>query len=172
MSKPAEEFRATWEQEAPRLLVFARRHVGATDAADIVADTFTIAWRRWAEVPTPPTAWLFGTARHVIRNHVRSQRRRSALDQRLLLLSEVAATDHAVPLERAVALARLAELSEEQREALLLVSWDGLTTEEAATALGIRPATFRKRLQRARAALDASDTPRTVISRPALQETR
>jgi len=54
MSSQREQFTVAWGRDAPRLLVFARRHVGAVDAPDIVAETFTIAWRRWVDVPTPP----------------------------------------------------------------------------------------------------------------------
>ena len=170
MSNPRQQFTVAWERDAPRLLTYARRHVGATDAPDIVAETFTIAWRRWAEVPAPPTAWLFGTARHVVHNHLRGQRRRIALEQRIKLLDDVAAS-HDAPHERVEALARLAALPEPQREALLLVSWDGLTSEGAAAALGISPAALRKRLQRARTAIDAPARLR-VLDRPSLQETR
>lgn len=172
MSSPAEKFTAIWERDAPRLMMYARRHVGTVDAADIVADTFTIAWRRWAEVPTPATPWLFVTARHVIHNHLRSQRRRIALEQRIILLGDVATSSNSVPMERTEALARLAALPDQQREALLLVSWDGLTSEEAAAALGIRPSAFRKRLQRAREALDAPNSQLPLLARPAFQETR
>lgn len=164
--EPTQDFADAWARDAPRLLVYARRHVGATDAPDIVAETFAIAWRRWHDVPVPATPWLFGTARHVVLNHLRGQRRRVALSQRLRLLEDVAATD-AEPHDRAEALARLAALPEEQREALLLVSWDGLSSDAAATALGINAAALRKRLQRARAALDPPAAQPTSVPRTA-----
>ncbi len=44
----------------------------------------------------------------------------------------------------------LASLEPLDREALLLVAWEELTPKEAAESLGIRPATFRVRLHRAR----------------------
>lgn len=170
MSNSPEQFTDAWERDAPRLLIYARRHVGATDAPDIVAETFTIAWRQWSDVPSPPTAWLFGTARHVVHNHLRGRRRHSALEQRIRLLDGVAAS-HDAPLARAEALARLAELPEQHREALLLVSWDGLNSDAAAVALGISPSALRKRLQRARAAIGTA-TPLRAPTRPAFQETR
>lgn len=170
MSNPTEQFTVAWERDAPRLLVYARRHVGGADAHDIVAETFTIAWRRWADVPTPATAWLYGTARNVIHDHLRGHRRRIALEQRIKLLDDVAAS-HDAPQERVEALARLAALPEQQRESLLLVSWDGLSSEAAAIVLGISPAALRKRLQRARAAIDTPTTP-SALKRPTLQESR
>ena len=167
MSTSPEQFTIAWERDAPRLMVYARRHVGGSDAPDVVAEAFTIAWRRWSDVPDPATGWLFGTARNVIHNHLRGQRRRVALEQRIRLLDGVAASGDS-PADRVEALARLAALPEQQREALLLTSWDGLTSEAAAVALGITPATFRKRLQRARAAID-TPTP-GAVTRATLQE--
>jgi RNA polymerase sigma-70 factor (ECF subfamily) len=46
--------------------------------------------------------------------------------------------------------AALALLNDVDRELLLLIAWDGLSPAEAATVLGIKPATARVRLLRAR----------------------
>jgi RNA polymerase sigma-70 factor (ECF subfamily) len=152
------------------VLAYARRHVGDHDAHDVVAETFLAAWRRWDDVPDPPIAWLLVTARQVLGNQHRSARRRRALAERVVLLDGVAATaadSLEAALDRDEALQQLASLSEQHREALLLVSWDGLTNDQAATVLGLRPAAFRRRVSRARAALDhATDEPagRTAIS--------
>ena len=124
-----------------------------------------IAWRRWDEVPTPPPiAWLLVTARKVIQNRARASRRNRALEERIALLDRVAAyvTDSAdTALTRREALERLARLDEQHREALLLVSWDGLSNDEAAAVLGIRPATSRRRISRARDVLLAP-SPRAI----------
>ncbi len=53
-------------------------------------------------------------------------------------------------LTDAVLAGALARLSEADRELLLLVAWDGLSPAEAATVLGVKPATARVRLSRAR----------------------
>jgi len=47
----------------------------------------------------------------------------------------------------------LEALSPGDREAILLVAWEELTPTEAARAMGVRPATFRVRLHRARTRL-------------------
>jgi RNA polymerase sigma-70 factor (ECF subfamily) len=153
MSTSKERFTAAWHSDAPRVLAYARRHVGLHDAPDIVAETFAVAWRRWDVVPDPPTPWLIGTARKVISNHHRSHTRRTALSRRVRLLTDIAA-EPSDPWLRDEALYQLAALGEEHREALLLTGWDGLTSDDAACALGISPAAFRKRLQRARQRLD------------------
>ena len=44
----------------------------------------------------------------------------------------------------------LSALSERDREALLLVGWEGLKPAQAARVLGVRPNTFAARLYRAR----------------------
>jgi RNA polymerase sigma-70 factor (ECF subfamily) len=71
--------------------------------------------------------------------------------------------------ERMAALESLAALPDHQREALLLVAWDGLTPEQAAAALGIKQGAFRVRAHRARAALhidNPTDRLASVATRP------
>ena len=171
MSNPQEQFTELWHAEAPRVLAFASRHVGAEAAHDVVAETFMIAWRRWGELPTPPIGWLLVTSRKVMQNRARASRRNRALEERIALLDGVAAhaADFAdTALTRRDALERLARLDDQHREALLLVSWDGLTNDQAAAVLGIKPATFRRRLSRARAALLAPSSPDAIDPDPRL----
>jgi RNA polymerase sigma factor (sigma-70 family) len=165
MSTPQDRFTEMWHEQAPHVLAFARRHVGSEAANDVVAETFLVAWRRWNDVTDPPIAWLLVAARKVIQNRSRTVRRHRALEERVAMLDGVAsyAADSAdTAMSRREALERLARLDEKHREALLLVSWDGLTTDQAAAVLGIKPATFRRRLSRARAALlHGSTAPRS-----------
>jgi RNA polymerase sigma factor (sigma-70 family) len=152
-------FTACWHREVPQVMAYATRHVGAELAPEVVADTFLQAWRRWTDVPEEALPWLLGTARKTIANQRRSGRRRVALEDRIARLDGVAraAQDVGEIVEaRTAALAALAGLSETDREALLLVVWDGLTPEQAATALGVRPGTLRVRLHRGRRRLAAS----------------
>ncbi|MET0446965.1 MAG: sigma-70 family RNA polymerase sigma factor [Aeromicrobium sp.] len=155
-------FERVWRDEMPRILTYAARHVGSSDAHDVVAETFTIAWRRWDDITDPPIAWLLGVARNVVSNHVRSLQRRRRLQDRVRFLTAVTGRsgenlDLATRLE---ALRRLAALGETEREALLLTAWDGLTTEEAASVLGISPVAVRKRVSRARAAIGTDEKER------------
>jgi RNA polymerase sigma factor (sigma-70 family) len=152
-------FTACWHREMPRVMAYATRHVGAELAPEVVSETFLQAWRRWSDVPGEPLPWLLGTARKTIANQRRSGRRRVALADRVARLEGVAraAQDVGDIVEaRSEALAALAALPETDREALLLVVWDGLTPEQAAAALGIRPGTLRVRLHRGRRRLSAS----------------
>ena len=143
----------------PRIFNYAARHVGASDAHDVAAETFTVAWRRWDDITEPPFAWLLGVARHVVSNHVRTLQRGRRLDDRVRLLTAVTAHSaaHVDFHARLEAVRRLAALGEKEREALLLTAWDGLSTEEAATLLGISPVAVRKRISRARAAIDVAE---------------
>lgn len=172
MSTDQERFSRCWHSDAPRVLAYARRHVGVHDAHDVVSETFLVAWRRWNDVPDPAIAWLLVTARRVVGNQHRSARRRHALADRIALLDGVASVeDMTTPetaLHRSEALEQLASLTEDHREALLLIAWDGLTTDQAATVLGLRPAAFRRRVSRARTALAriAEDPPEAQASPP------
>ena len=128
------------------------------DAPDVVAETFLVAWRRLEEVPIGPRErlWLYGVARRVIANLHRSARRRTRLAERLAetLRTEIAAhpAPEGAPAEIVEA---MAELGEENRELLLLVSWEGLSPAEAGRVLGISALAARSRLHRARRRLRA-----------------
>lgn len=172
MSRPddAVQFTRCWEQDGPRVAAYARRHIAVDDVKDVVAETFLHAWRRWDGVPQPPIPWLIGTARKVIGNQRRAAKRRSALQDRLLLLDAAAASaDDAGVLatDRIAAIEALAALPEQQREALLLIAWDGLTPDQAAAVLGIRSGAFRVRAHRARKALDTNPTDLFAAATPA-----
>jgi RNA polymerase sigma-70 factor, ECF subfamily len=128
-----------------------RRGAGAA-LEDVLAETFLVAWRRVDEVPADPLPWLLGTARRVLANQRRGGRRRAALGNRL---REDLATDPGGGLSLPPGLsdelaAALAKLSDRQREALLLVAWEGLSPQQAACAAGCSAATFRVRFHRAR----------------------
>jgi RNA polymerase sigma factor (sigma-70 family) len=170
---PTPEFARAWERDGPRLAAYARRHVPTDDVQDVVAETFLQAWRRWDDVPVPPIGWLIGTARKVIGNYRRSGRRRAALHDRLVLLDSAAtsATDAGMlATERQAALQALAALPDQQREAVLLIAWDGLTTDEAAAALGISAGAFRVRAHRARKALCLTNSSEPLVAVRTLQE--
>ena len=63
MSSSSERLAAMWRADAPRVLSYARRHVGIDDAPDVVSETFVVAWRRLGQVPEPALPWLIGGVR-------------------------------------------------------------------------------------------------------------
>jgi RNA polymerase sigma-70 factor, ECF subfamily len=146
-------FEVLYREHFRRVLRYALARVGPEQAKDAVADTFVIAWRRLADVPSEPAPWLFGVTRRVIAGQLRADARRDALGTRLAVVhtGEGSARDVAVGVvEREVVLAAFARLRERDREALRLVAWDGLSSSEAAQVLAVSRPTFAVRLHRAR----------------------
>jgi RNA polymerase sigma factor (sigma-70 family) len=160
VSTPTEEdrswFTAVFERHSPRVFAYAHRHVGLAGADDVVADTFLVAWRRRAELPDDPLPWLLVVARKTIGNRRRGQSRNErlvdAVADRALLRRDEPGTDDVVA-ERTETLAALAALTSREREALLLVAWDGLTPLAAAEVAGCSVRAFEVRLSRGRARL-------------------
>lgn len=131
----------------------ARRCDSPQDAADVVAETYAIAWRRMGEVPDgeQATLWLYGVARKVLANHYRVEVRRQSLS--VELDAEMADLYQAAP-DSGVELAAIAHifrtLPEADRELLSLVAWEGLDRNQIATMLGVSRNAVRIRLHRAR----------------------
>jgi RNA polymerase sigma factor (sigma-70 family) len=150
-------FRRLYAGHFDAVLGFAlRRSDRSEDAADVVAETFLVAWRRLAHVPPEPETrpWLYGVARRVLANHRRGDRRRTTLGDRLRrelvaavpdLSGEVAQrTDVDVAMKR---------LSGRDQEVLELHLWEGLEPREIGEVLGLVSTTVRPRLSRAKARL-------------------
>lgn len=142
---------ALYEDHSNAVMSYCLRHLAPSNAEDAVSDTFLVAWRKLDEVPPEPRGWLIVTARNTIRNRYRTQARAIALEQRLQQITRLAADPVDVTAERrADLLAALESLTDDEREAILLVSWDGLTGAEAAQALGCSHGALRVRVHRAR----------------------
>lgn len=136
-----------------KILAYALRRAHPGDAEDIVAETFAVAWRRFDAIPPDPLPWLYGVARRTLANSRRTTRRRAHLTSRLaadLGSSSRTDPDPADRLDATAMRAALDALMERDREALMLVAWEGLDHRRAALVLGISPETFAVRLHRAR----------------------
>lgn len=148
-------FELLYRANAAPVLAYLRRRTGDQEAVfDLAAEVFTVAWRRLPEVPEPALPWLLGVARRVLANHHRSTHRRLALMRRLA--QEPPRAVEALPVADGRVRGALQQLSEADREVVLLVGWDGLAPAEAAVVLGLHPATARTRLHRARQRLQAA----------------
>jgi RNA polymerase sigma-70 factor (ECF subfamily) len=150
------------EAEAPALLnYFARRVRPVEDAADLLAQTMLVAWRRVKVIPRDPIQarmWLYGVARNVLATHRRSSVRRSELADRLR--DDLTARGGSVADETGADIqALVAALDEIDRELIGLVYWEGFSVLEAAGILKIRAATARSRMSRARSQLRAALRP-------------
>lgn len=150
-------FSCLYQRHEREILRYAlRRCADPQDAADVVAETFLVAWRRLGDVPAGDEArlWLYATARRVHSNHRRGANRRSRLAERLRdeLRRQIPVQP---PAERHGVIEALAEMRDVDRELLMLVGMEGLTPSEAARVLGISAVTSRTRLHRARRRLSS-----------------
>ncbi len=159
----ADRLTRLYREHAARIVGYAL-HRGAGDAAgDILSETFTIAWRRLDDVPDPALPWLLGVARNTLAHHWRSQGRRNALEDEVARVVG-GREDHGpdiadAVIERALVLRALDSLSEDDREVLLLIGWDGLSATEASAVLGCARGAFSVRLHRARRRLERALDP-------------
>jgi RNA polymerase sigma factor (sigma-70 family) len=146
-----ERFEALFERFHPDVLAYVLRRAPPTAVDDVVSETFLVAWRALDGVPEEPLPWLYGVARRTLANHRRGRRRSAALSARLTRVAVEPPEPEMLGqgIEPALRDAMLG-LSEREREALLLVAWEGLSPAQAASALGCSGAAFRLRLHRAR----------------------
>jgi RNA polymerase sigma-70 factor (ECF subfamily) len=151
MDAPA-RFDALYREHAGEVRRYVRRRWDAQSTDDVVADVFLVAWRRLADVPEDPLPWLLGVARRILANRRRGDARDHALKDRIR--SEQFRAAAPVGAEARLAAegvwVALSSLTERDREALLLVAWEGLSTARAARVVGVRANTFAARLYRAR----------------------
>lgn len=126
-----------------------------SDVEDLVQETFTVAYRRFAvyDGRASPTTWLFGILRNVARNHHRGERRRS---RRRAALADAERSSVGSRGEEELLLARrlldefLAELGPNKRAIFVLTEIEGMTAGEIGEALGVNANTVSTRLRAAR----------------------
>ena len=153
---PDDEFRATLLDSVRSLRAFAISLVGQVDRADdLVQETLTKAWahRTSFQPGTNMRAWLFTILRNDFYSTIRKRKR------------EVEDVDGAIAANVGVAPAQqshldmddmrsaLLKLPTDQREALLLVTANDMSYEEAAKVCGVAVGTIKSRVNRARVAL-------------------
>jgi RNA polymerase sigma-70 factor (ECF subfamily) len=105
---------------------------------------------------TTPDAWVFGIARNVVADHYRKAGRRPevALDERLAMPDEQSPTQHIIVAEQHQELARaINELTDEQRDVVLLRFMEGLSINDVAEILGKKPGAVKGLQHRALRAL-------------------
>jgi RNA polymerase sigma-70 factor (ECF subfamily) len=164
---------ALWELSASDREAFGeifRRHARAVfaicywrtgDAAmaeDVTSVVFLEAWRRRNLVVLEQRSalpWLLGVANHTSRNATRSLRRYTQALKRLDGQRQLPTDDEVIDridaetsLKMVNGIAR--DLSEQEREIVLLVFWSGLSYEATSVALGIPVGTVRSRVSRTR----------------------
>ncbi|MFI6854030.1 RNA polymerase sigma factor [Streptomyces sp. NPDC050416] len=138
----------------------ARRLDGrAGEVEEVVAEVFTVAWRRRADLPSSPLPWLYGVARNCLANAVRGHGRRRRLVDRLgnddTAHGRHIAEGPETETPGAWVHEALARLSASDQEVLRLTAWEELGIEDVAVALGCGKRAAAMRLHRARRRLRA-----------------
>ncbi len=142
------------------LLAYARVLAGHPERArELVQDAFVAAWQTIGrfDVTRDFGSWLRGIVRNKWREDCRKHRREVSLEEPELAQLEEAVRSWSAGAGEAGLLERLADcrskLPETLSEAVNAYYDENRDGEGAAASLGIASATFRKRLERARAAL-------------------
>jgi RNA polymerase sigma-70 factor (ECF subfamily) len=148
-------FREIYEAHYRTVLGYcARRVPPGADPADVTAETFTTAWRRFDDVPNDHVLpWLLATARRTLANLYRSEQRRRALIERLRTTPPRQPLDHhdiATTSDLATLALALAKLGERDLEILTLSVWEELPHRDIARAIDVAESTVAVRLHRAR----------------------
>ncbi len=165
-SSSGPSFEGLFRAHHQAVLRFAQRRLDSDTAAwDVVSETFLAAWRSWQRQPATATevrAWLYGIAGNAVRNQRRAGVREARLAARLSVAVPSPAAVPGVAEDiadeagrRDGALRALALLTEDDRELLRLVAWEGLDLAGLAAALAVSQATAKVRLHRARQRLQA-----------------
>ena len=162
---PPDPFSAFFEAHHPAVSAYLRRRAPVDVADELTVATFEVAWQRWSDVPAErPLPWLYGVARRLLANERRSDQRRGRLRSRLAGAHRSGAAHAsaaqpgfdpaAAAVDALAARQALGRLRPDDREALMLVAWEGLDAAAAAASLGISPGAFAVRLHRARQRLE------------------
>src|SRR5688572_27913917 len=141
-----------------------RTDVSIADAVDVMQEAFLRFWRARERTDVSiadPVAYLFGCVKHAAMDCQRGGRRRARREEAAGLAAAPEASGRDPMLtgelereERRVAIeAALVQLSEPQREALVMKVWAGLSFPQIAQALGIPPDTAASRYRYALAKL-------------------
>ncbi len=157
-------FERVFRESFRNTLAYAQRRTpDVSDAEDVVAETYLVAWRRIGELrrAREPQAWLYGVAYKVLGNQRRGEQRRRRLAEKAAADPPDQQVDD--PLRSAVSgdeLERVEEamatLSPRDQEVLRLAAWEGLSHREIGVAVGISRPLVRSVLYRARQRLDAA----------------
>lgn len=152
-SDHAERFTVLFKANRLDILKYLiRRSASPEEAADALAETFLVAWRRIDIVPNglEGRLWLYGVARNVLLKQFAKRQRTTVLNERLASeLTSIFTTPTDVQLHDQV-LNALSQLSISDREIIQLSAWEELAPNEIASVLGVSNNAARVRLHRAK----------------------
>ena len=147
-----------YERHSAKLLSYCRHRLGTREEAeDAVQTTFMNAFRALGRgvVPELESAWLFKIAENVCLSRRRSSWRRNRIESStdLELIEEIVPGPSRQRDELIGIQAALAAMPEQQRRAILLREWKGLSYREIASELELSQSAVETLIFRARRSL-------------------
>ena len=143
-----------YERHAQAVFRYLARRAGTAAAEDLLSEVFIAALSASSRVVAHDSGsalpWLYGIALNVLRRHFRQQQPAGGVTRDLGMDWDAVDDRLDALAERGRLRATLQDLSDSDRELLLLAAWENLTSAEAAAALGIGEVAARSRLHRAR----------------------
>ncbi|HET9203845.1 MAG TPA: sigma-70 family RNA polymerase sigma factor [Acidimicrobiia bacterium] len=147
-------FEAIWAEHSPKVRAYCIRRVASHDADDVAAEIFLVVWRRIDEIPPAPKTllYIYGIAGKVVSNHTRSFRRKSLLDEKLRNLGVAPPVDPALLVvqssDDADVAAAVRNLSQRDREIVMLYAWEDLPRNDIAEIMGMTRSGVDQRIHR------------------------
>jgi RNA polymerase sigma factor (sigma-70 family) len=165
-----------YERHAPAVFRYLARRAGPAAAEDLLSEVFVAGLDARKRVVSHHSGsalpWLYGIALNVLRRYFRRSQPATAMEPGLGMDWDAVDARLDAEAQRRRLRTALCTLSEADRDLLLLVAWEGLTSAEAAEVLGITKVAARSRLHRARRralqALHGNRGP-SVLTTPATQ---
>jgi len=168
LGRDARRVVASWfDLHVDAIHAYLARRAGEQLARDVTAETFRVALEQFDRFDPQrgnERAWLYGIASNLLRHHWRTEQRQLRTHLRSPWAEPVTADpsdvtdarlDARAELERV--LAAVARLDPVDRDLLVLVAWERLSSADVAVALGIPRGTVRSRLKRIRSQLRAGE---------------
>jgi RNA polymerase sigma-70 factor (ECF subfamily) len=165
-ARDVEAWETLFETMYPKMLAYAQRRVDSTDdARDAVSESFTRmvqGLERLDESNVEPAAWCFGILHHVVADHQRlTYRRRRPFPSEPQAFETEPVDALMLGAEHDGARAAFAQLSAKDRDLLELRVVAGLSSEQVADILDMKPGAVRmaqaRALERLRAHFEAGE---------------
>ncbi len=151
MSEEEVRFSELYRRYGRKVHAYCARRSPGSQAADAVAETFLVAWRKIDQVPEGESAlpWLYGVAFRVLSHQWRHSARSRRLLEKLQGLAEVETpTPDLVLVQRTesqIVIKAASRLRPIDQEILRLTLWEELSHADVALVLGLEPGAVKQR---------------------------
>lgn len=168
--RDVEAFTEFYRENYARIVAYVRRR-STIDPHAVASDVFTVAWQRYDMAFRGGLPWLYRTAHFQLRNAQRATTRRQRLELKLASSTDEVADATAEAVDRVLVGTLLDQLSEADREVLMLVYWEDLDHRAVGAALGcsttaaaVRAHRARRRFARLLATTSTAETARSRVA--------